>query len=169
MFRTALQLARLATAAVTGVVEATVSTITGTTTTDEAPTVADPADVFAEDEMPAAEDIAAAAAQYAAAADLARAGARGKNAAKKVLSRLPAGRYGLWLVERVATSRETVDLDGVRALLKAHGYTGPVPMKSVAPSLKVSKAPADMADLGPAADAHMTALAAEHPAALVAA
>ncbi|MEU8943564.1 hypothetical protein AB0C97_36850 [Streptomyces goshikiensis] len=130
--------------------------------------VTDPADVYTDADMPAAEDIAAAAVQYAAAADLARAGDRGKRAAKKVLGRLPAGRYGAWVVERVASARQTPDLEAIRATYKRLEL-GPVPMRDTAPSLRVSKAPADLADIGPAADAHMTALAAEHPAALVAA
>ncbi|WP_405425603.1 hypothetical protein [Streptomyces erythrochromogenes] len=127
-------------------------------------TAPDPADVYTDAEMPAAEDIAAAAAQYAAAADLARAGDRGKRAAKKVLARLPQGRYGLWVVQRRASSRQTVDLDAVKRLLKAHGYDGPVPMKPNAPSLVVSKAPADALGDDAATAAHMTALASAHPA-----
>ncbi|MFG2623220.1 hypothetical protein ACGFXC_37000 [Streptomyces sp. NPDC048507] len=137
MFRTALQLARLATAAVTGVVEATVSTLTGTTAADAERTAPDPADVFNADELPTGEEIAAAAAQYAAASDAARAAERTKRAAKKLVGRLPAGLYGRWLIERVVSTRQTPDLDAIRAAYKRHGL-GEVPMKEVAPSLRVT-------------------------------
>lgn len=138
MFRTALQLARLATAAVTGVVEATVSTITGTTTADAERIAPDPADVFNPDELPSDEEIAAAAKEYAAACEAARAADRTRRAAKKLVGRLPGGLYlGRWLIERVESTRQTVDVDAVRALFKAHGL-GPVPMKPVAPSLRIT-------------------------------
>ncbi|MFF5783207.1 hypothetical protein ACFY7Y_40630 [Streptomyces virginiae] len=165
--RTAANLFRTVSAAVRSVV-APAALVRSTAPAAPASPVADPADVFTADEMPTAGAIALAASQYAAAADLARAGDRGKRAAKKVLGRLPAGRYGAWVVERVASARQTPDLEAIRATYKALEL-GPVPMRDTAPSLRVSKAPADLADLGPAADAHMTALAAEHPAALVAA
>ncbi|MFF2077131.1 hypothetical protein ACFVXG_20505 [Kitasatospora sp. NPDC058162] len=103
-----------------------------------APTV--PAEITGEytpDEMPAAEAIEAAARSYYHAADQARRSDRAKRAAKKVLDRLPAGVYSGWSVERVPSGRETVDLNAVRAIFKAHGL-GAVPMKQSAPSLKVT-------------------------------
>ncbi|MFE3522254.1 hypothetical protein ACFXOD_11775 [Streptomyces sp. NPDC059161] len=98
----------------------------------------EPAGLYAADEIPPVEDIEAAAAAFDQAAQLARAGDRGKRAAKKVLDRLPAGRYGSWLVSRVTSNRQTADLDEIRRTFKAHGL-GPVPMKSSAPSLKVER------------------------------
>lgn len=100
---------------------------------------AEQAGLYDADEMPAIEDIEAAAGQYSKAAAQARAGDRGKRAAKKVLDRLPAGRYGAWLVSRVVSNRQTADLDAIRAIFKQHGL-GDVPMKSAAPSLKVERA-----------------------------
>jgi hypothetical protein len=69
-------------------------------------TAPDPADVYGPDEMPAPEEIEEAA-DYAAACDRARAGDRGKRKARKIVNRLPAGRYGGWVVERVPSSRQT--------------------------------------------------------------
>ncbi|MGW6584472.1 hypothetical protein [Streptomyces globisporus] len=104
----------------------------------EAPTTTapDPAGLYEADEIPPVADIEAAAAAFDTAAQQARAGDRGKRAAKKILDRLPAGRYGNWLVSRTVSNRQTADLDKIRAIFKAHGL-GPVPMKSSAPSLKV--------------------------------
>ncbi|WP_455361980.1 hypothetical protein [Streptomyces sp. SYSU K21746] len=110
------------------------ASLAGTAT--EAP---EPTGLYEADEMPAVEDIEAAAAGYQRAAEQARAGDRGKRAAKKVLDRLPAGRYGAWLVSRVTSNRQTADLEEIRRIFKAHGL-GPVPMKSAAPSLKVERA-----------------------------
>ncbi|OEJ28053.1 hypothetical protein AR457_29875 [Streptomyces agglomeratus] len=78
----------------------------------EAPvtTAPEPTGLYDADEMPAIEDIEAAAQRYAKAVDLARAGDRGKRGAKKVLDRLPAGRYGAWLVSRVASNRPRIEL-----------------------------------------------------------
>ncbi|MGP3685259.1 hypothetical protein ACTVZO_11190 [Streptomyces sp. IBSNAI002] len=70
--------------------------------------------------------------------DAARAAERTKRAAKKLVGRLPAGLYGgRWLVERVVSTRQTPDLDAIRATYKRHGL-GEVPMKEVAPSLRVT-------------------------------
>jgi len=102
-------------------------------------TAPDPADVYTDDEMPAVEVIEAAAAELDRAADQARRADRGKRAARKILDRLPAGQYGAWLVERIPSSRQTADLDAIRATYKRLGL-GPVPMKSSAPSLKVKRA-----------------------------
>ncbi|MFF4823158.1 hypothetical protein ACFY20_08985 [Streptomyces sp. NPDC001312] len=99
----------------------------------------DPADLYEPDEMPETEVIEAAAAEHERAADQARRADRGKRAARKILDRLPAGRYGAWIVERVTSSRETADLDSIRATYKRLGL-GPVPMKRCAPSLKVRRA-----------------------------
>ncbi|MFJ8766694.1 hypothetical protein [Streptomyces clavifer] len=106
----------------------------------EAPTTIapDPAGLYEADEVPPVADIEAAAAAFDQAAQQARAGDRGKRAARKVLDRLPAGRYGSWLVSRTVSNRQTADLDAIRAIFKAHGL-GPVPMKASAPSLKVER------------------------------
>lgn len=99
----------------------------------------DPADVFTDEEMPAVEDIESAAAAYTTACDQARAADRGKRKAKKTLGRLPAGRYGAWIVERVPSSRTSPDLDSIRATYARLGL-GPVPMKANAPSLRITEA-----------------------------
>ncbi|MFF8954076.1 hypothetical protein ACF09I_35565 [Streptomyces sp. NPDC014940] len=106
-----------------------------------APTPA-PSGLFSADEMPPAADIAAAAANFHRAADQGRAADRAKRAARKLLDRLPAGRYGAWEVERVASNRQTADLDAIRRIFREHGL-GEVPMKTAAPSLKVTRAAAD--------------------------
>jgi hypothetical protein len=103
-----------------------------------APVVAEPANLFAAGEIPAVDVIEAAAADFERAAELARRADRGKRAARKILDRLPAGRYGAWTVERVESAREVADLEAIRAVFAAHGL-GPVPMKPCAPSLKVAR------------------------------
>ncbi|MFE7428923.1 hypothetical protein [Streptomyces sp. NPDC057545] len=118
-------------------------------------TVPDPATVFTDEEMPTPEAIEKAAAEYAAAADQARAGDRGKRKARKLLDRLPAGRYGVWTVERVPSSRTTLDLDSIRATYKRLGL-GTVPMKTCAPSLRVTREAADVVPF-PATDQAATA------------
>ncbi|MGW0612037.1 hypothetical protein [Streptomyces sp. NPDC002788] len=90
--------------------------------------------------MPTPEVIEEAAADYAAACDRARAGDWGKRKARKILDRLPAGRYGGWVVERVPSSRQTPDLDSIRATYKR--LIGPVPMRTCAPSLRITAAAA---------------------------
>ena len=104
------------------------------------------ADLFADEEMPPMSAIAAAAEQYMRAAEAARVADRAKRAARKLLDRLPAGRYGAWNVERVDNAREVADLDAIRAIFTAHGL-GEVPMKPCTPSLKVAVA----AELAPVA------------------
>jgi hypothetical protein len=98
----------------------------------------EPEALYSPADMPAVEDIEAAAAEYQRAAEQARRADRGKRAARKILDRLPVGRYGTWQVDRVASGRETVDLNEVRRIFKQHGL-GPVPMKTSAPSLKVTR------------------------------
>lgn len=116
---------------------------------DQAPaepvTAPDPTDLYTLDDMPALADIEAAAVEFERSADQARRADRGKRAARKVLDRLPTGVYGSWLVSRAPSSRQTADLDAIRATYKALGL-GPVPMKPSAPSLKVSRveAPAEV-------------------------
>lgn len=116
----------------------------------EAPApAADPADVYTEADMPSITDIERAALSLDLANDNARRADRSKRAARKILDRLPAGRYGNWIVERVTSSRQTADLDAIRATYKRLGL-GPVPMKSNAPSLKVRRVevvPADVETL----------------------
>ncbi|MHA6762037.1 hypothetical protein [Streptacidiphilus sp. PAMC 29251] len=106
------------------------------TTQVDAEPVEDPTDLFTADDMPAVDLVEAAAREFHRAADQARRADRGKRAAKKILDRLPAGTYGAWLVERIPSTRQTADLDAIRAIFKANGL-GPVPMKTSAPSLKV--------------------------------
>ncbi|MFE7837474.1 hypothetical protein ACFU53_15975 [Streptomyces sp. NPDC057474] len=115
---------------------------------------ADPADVYTEADMPELVAIERAALGFDLASDNARRADRAKRAARKILDRLPAGRYGNWIVERVASNRQTADLDQIRAIFKANGL-GPVPMKSNAPSLKVTRA-----EVGAPADADTPVLAA---------
>jgi len=106
---------------------------------DQTPTIVpDPADAYSADELPPLSDIEAAAAEFERSADQARRADRGKRAARKVLDRLPAGLYGSWLVSRTPSSRQTADLDAIRATYKRLGL-GPVPMKSSAPSLRVER------------------------------
>lgn len=123
-----------------------------------AETVPDPEGVYRPEEMPAPEVIESAAADYAAAADQTRAGDRGKRKARKVLDRLPAGRYGGWIVERVPSSRQTPDLEAIRATYQRFGL-GDVPMRTCAPSLRVTAAADDVVQL-PTADEPAAALAA---------
>lgn len=106
-----------------------------------AATVPDPAGLFAPDEMPALADIEAAAEQFVTASEQARVADRGKRAARKLLDRLPAGRYGMHVIERVDNAREVADLEAIRAIFAANNL-GEVPMKRTAPSLKVAFAPA---------------------------
>ncbi|MFD5493373.1 hypothetical protein ACFWH4_10705 [Streptomyces sp. NPDC127091] len=117
--------------------------------------VPDPADVFTPEEMPSAEAIEEAVTDYAAACDRARSGDRGKRKARKLLDRLPAGRYGRFTVERVPSSRQTPDLELIRATYKRLGL-GDVPMRTCAPSLRVTAAAEVVAF--PAAPAPDTAL-----------
>lgn len=111
----------------------------------------EPADVYGEDDMPAVEDIARAALSYDLASDNARRADRAKRAAKRILTRLPSGQYGNWVISRVASNRQVADLDAIRATYKANGW-GQVPMKDAQPSLKVRRAElcAPVADDAPA-------------------
>lgn len=132
------------------VIRRAINALTDTATRTEQPAPVDEATgLYAADEMPALDVIEAAAADYDRASELARRGDRGKRAAKKILDRLPTGLYGAWLVERVPNAREVADLERIRAIFTAHGL-GPVPMKSCAPSLKVTRATQDRADEGAA-------------------
>lgn len=99
----------------------------------------DPAGLYTEAEMPPVADVERAALSYDLACDSARAADRAKRKHRKLLDRLPAGTYGGWIVRRVASTRQTVDLDKVRAIFKAHGL-GEVPMRDTAPSLRVERA-----------------------------
>lgn len=128
--------------------------VTDQATTVEPVEAPDPAGLFTEDEMPPVVEIERAALGYDLAADNARRADRAKRAARKILDRLPAGTYGNWVVERVASSRQTADLDAIRAIFKANGL-GPVPMKANAPSLRVTRA-----ELGAPADTDTAVLAA---------
>ena len=120
-------------------VNRTVARITATVAEFRAPApVVEPADLYTEDELPPLDDILAAAAEFNRSADQARRADRGKRAARKILDRLPVGRYGVWEVERVASGRQTADLDEIRATYKRLGL-GQLPMKQSAPSLKIKR------------------------------
>ena len=115
----------------------------------EAPAVVEapePAGLYTEAELPAVEDIARAALGYDLAADSARSADRAKRKHRKVLDRLPSGTYGGWLVRRVASSKQTPDLVKIRAIFEEHGL-GQVPMRTVAPSLRVERVEVDTAVL----------------------
>lgn len=101
----------------------------------------DPAGLFSPDELPPLAEIEAAAEKFLNATEQARVADRAKRGARKLLDRLPAGRYGMWNVERVGNAREVADLEAIRAIFTAHGL-GDVPMKPCAASLKVAFAPA---------------------------
>ena len=122
-------------------VNRTVARVTATVAEFRAPApapAAEPAGLFAPGELPPLDDILAAAAEYDRAGDQARRADRGKRAARKILDRLPVGRYGVWDVERVPSGRQTADLDEIRKIFKAHGM-GQIPMKPSAPSLRVKR------------------------------
>lgn len=112
----------------------------------EAPApAADPADVYTEAEMPAVEDIERAAFAFDLASDSARAADRAKRKHRRLLDKVPAGRYGQWLIRRVESSRVTPDLVAIRATYERLGL-GEVPMRKVAPSLRVELVAAVPAD-----------------------
>lgn len=113
-----------------------------TTETPAAVEAPEPAGLFEPDEMPAAADITRACLGYDLAADNARTADRAKRKHRKLLDRLPAGTYGQWIVRRVASSRQTVDLDAVRRIFEQHGL-GDVPMRTPAPTLRVERAVVD--------------------------
>lgn len=92
---------------------------------------------YTPEEMPELAHIERACLGYDLAADAARSAERNKRAHKNLLSRLPSGRYGRWLVERKPSNRMTPDLAEIERLL------GRVPMRPVAASLVVKLAPAD--------------------------
>lgn len=102
-------------------------------------TAPDPAGLYEADEIPDTDVIEAAAKEYERAADQARAADRAKRAAKKTIGRVPSGLYGGWLISRKASSRQTVDLEAVRATYVRLGL-GELPLKSSAPSLVVTRA-----------------------------
>lgn len=96
----------------------------------------------ADDQPPAAPtsaEVEQAAKVYSRASDAARRADREKRAAKKILDRVTAGLYGVWRVERVTSSRQVADLEAIRATYKRLGL-GPVPMRTAAPSLKITLA-----------------------------
>lgn len=115
------------------------ATLVGQTATEAPAPAADPADTYTADEMPELVAIERAALGYDLAADNARSADRAKRKHRKLLDRLPAGTYGQWIVRRVASNRQTVDLDKVRAIFEQHGL-GDVPMRDTAPSLRVERA-----------------------------
>ncbi|WP_051105627.1 hypothetical protein [Parafrankia discariae] len=102
-------------------------------------TPAGPALLAAAD-MPPVATIEAAAAEYDEAAEQARAAERGKRRARKLLDHIPAGTYGRALVERIPSAKTTPDLDAIRAAYARAGL-GEVPMKPVAPTLRVTLTP----------------------------
>lgn len=115
--------------------------------------------VFTAEEMPPVEDIETAAAAYTTACDEARGADRSKRKARKILDRLPAGIYGRFTVERTPSSRQTPDLESIRATYARLGL-GPVPMRTCAPSLRITEAAADVVAFPAATDAATATLAA---------
>lgn len=113
----------------------------------------EPADLYTEADMPPVEDIERAAFAFDLASDSARAADRAKRKHRRLLDKVPAGRYGQWLIRRVESSRVTPDLVAIRATYERLGL-GEVPMRKVAPSLRVEL----VADI--AADADTPVLAA---------
>ncbi|KQC39091.1 hypothetical protein UK82_07260 [Frankia sp. ACN1ag] len=112
-----------------------------------APVVAEPAPVaapvlFAVDELPPLEVIDAAAVAFDRAGEAARVADRGKRKARKLLDLLPDGVYGRVTVERVQSAKQTPDLDRIRADYARAGL-GEVPMRDVAPALRVTIAVAE--------------------------
>lgn len=99
------------------------------------------AGLLAAADMPPVETIEAAAAEYDEAAEQARAAERSKRRARKLLDLIPAGTYGRALVERIPSAKMTPDLDAIRAVYARAGL-GEVPMKPVAPTLRVTLTPA---------------------------
>ncbi|KJE23725.1 hypothetical protein FF36_01910 [Frankia torreyi] len=106
------------------------------------PTLAAAPKLFAVDELPPLEVIDAAAVAFDLAGEAARAGDRGKRKARKLLDRLPDGLYGRWMVERVPSAKTTPDLEQIRADYTRAGL-GEVPMRDVAPTLRVTIAVAE--------------------------
>ncbi len=101
--------------------------------------------LFGVEELPPIEAIEAAADVHERAADLARQADRSKRKARKLLDRIPVGIYGRATVERIESARQTPDLDRIRADYARAGL-GDVPMRSCAPTLRVTLAPAVEAD-----------------------
>lgn len=87
--------------------------------------------------VPTTEEIEAAARKYEAAKAERNAADRLRRQADRVLRRTPSGTHGAVTVERVESSRQTVDVDAVKALFAAHNL-GPVPMKVCAPSITLT-------------------------------
>ncbi|WP_261562743.1 hypothetical protein [Frankia tisae] len=92
------------------------------------------------------EAIDAAAVVFDRAAETARVVDRAKRKARKLLDRLPDGVYGRVTVERVQSAKQTPDLDRIRADYARAGL-GEVPMRDVAPTLRVTVAPAATSDV----------------------
>lgn len=115
----------------------------------------EPAGLFTEDELPELADIEAAARGYDLAADSARSADRAKRKHRRLLDQLPAGRYGAWIVERIASSKTTPDLVAIRAIFEQH-QLGDVPMRQVAASLKVRRA--ELLDIAPVDTAVLAAV-----------
>lgn len=92
--------------------------------------------------VPSVDVIEKAARSYEAARIEGNAAERIKNKAKKVLAETPDGTYGLVTVERFASSRQTADLDAIRAIFAEHGL-GDVPMKTNAASITLTFAEAN--------------------------
>lgn len=110
---------------------AAVATTTTPTTSAPAPKVA------IKGEAPEVEDIQAAARLYDQAREQANAAARTKRKAEKTLKGVADGTYGCVTIARVESTRQTADLDAIRAIFAEQGL-GEVPMKTCAPSLTIT-------------------------------
>jgi hypothetical protein len=107
---------------------------------DQVPAVAaEPDGLYTEADMPELADIERACFGFDLAADSARSADRAKRKHRRLLDRLPAGLYNGWLVSRTPSNRQVADLEAIRATYARLGL-GPVPMRTAAPSLRVTRA-----------------------------
>jgi pyruvate/2-oxoglutarate dehydrogenase complex dihydrolipoamide acyltransferase (E2) component len=104
-------------------------------------------------DIPQVADIEAAAREYEQARTEANAASRLRRRAERILKRTPNGTFGQVVVERVESSRQTADLDAIRAIFAELGRD--VPMKTCGPSITVA-----FADEGAAEDTALVLAAA---------
>lgn len=87
-------------------------------------------------DVPAVADIEAAAKDFETARQEANAAARLRRRADRVLKRVPNGTHGTVTVQRVESSRQTADLDAIKAVFAELGRD--VPMKTCSPSITLT-------------------------------
>ncbi|MBL7487338.1 hypothetical protein I6A60_00390 [Frankia sp. AgB1.9] len=100
-----------------------------------------PAKPYSPAEMPSVALVEAAAIAFDLAGEQARSADRTKRKSRKILDRMPAGVFGRAVVTWEESARETPDLVKIAAILAEHGIDE-IPMRKVAPSLKVAILPA---------------------------